>query len=332
MFTNKDTCPNVVSTVSLLQQDGSEGSAQIIRKWDLTPEMWHLRLNQEQFRVVRDHGTEPADCGLLVDEKETGIYFCVGCGLPLFRSDSKFFPNTGWPGLLKPFSNNNLEEAEDLSSGVLRTEIVCARCGDCLGYVLSGDSKPKDLNYCLNPIALKFLPASKISEAPRDAFSNAAAVLEIATFAAGCFWGVEEAFRNIPGVVEVETGYTGGHTENPNYKQVSTDTTGHVEAVALAFDPLEIDYKALLETFFTMHDPTQFNRQGPDHGAQYRSAIFTHSPEQQSAAEKAKRELDASGRFENPIVTEITPAGTFWRAEEHHQRYFEKSRGVGCHI
>jgi peptide-methionine (S)-S-oxide reductase len=155
---------------------------------------------------------------------------------------------------------------------------------------------------------------------------------ETATFAAGCFWGVEVAFRNVDGIVDARVGYTGGTIENPTYKEVCTDTTGHAEAVEVVFDPQRVSYDELLEVFWQNHDPTQLNRQGPDHGSQYRSAIFFHSPEQQEAAQKSKEALDASGRLPRPVVTEIVPATAFWRAEEYHQRYLEKRGQASCKI
>ncbi|HEY1424715.1 MAG TPA: peptide-methionine (S)-S-oxide reductase MsrA [Candidatus Acidoferrum sp.] len=155
---------------------------------------------------------------------------------------------------------------------------------------------------------------------------------EIATFGAGCFWGIEAAFRRVPGVLDAAVGYSGGHTQNPNYQQVSTDTTGHAEVVQVTFDPEKLSYDQLLNVFWTTHDPTQVNRQGPDYGAQYRTAIFFHSPEQEAAAKKSKQALEASGKLRRPVATEITPAGPFWRAEEYHQRYLEKRGAASCHI
>jgi peptide-methionine (S)-S-oxide reductase len=155
---------------------------------------------------------------------------------------------------------------------------------------------------------------------------------EIATFGAGCFWGVEAKFRMIPGVVEAAVGYSNGHMVNPTYKDVCTDETGHAEVVQVIFDPAKVSYEKLLEAFWLMHDPTQMNRQGPDFGKQYRSAIFFHSPEQEAIAKKSKAALEASGKFKRPIATEITPAGTFYRAEEYHQRYLEKRGAASCHF
>ena len=155
---------------------------------------------------------------------------------------------------------------------------------------------------------------------------------EIATFGAGCFWGIEAAFRRVPGVLDAAVGYSGGHKQNPSYQDVCTDTTGHAEVVQVTFDNEKLSYDQLLNVFWTVHDPTQVNRQGPDYGKQYRTAIFFHSPEQEAAAKKSKQALEASGKLRRPVATEITPAGTFWRAEEYHQRYLEKRGAASCHI
>jgi len=145
-----------------------------------------------------------------------------------------------------------------------------------------------------------------------------------ATFAAGCFWGIEATFRKVPGVTDAAVGYTGGHKPNPTYKEVCYAGTGHAEAVEVEFDPAQVSYEKLLDVFWSIHDPTQLNRQGPDVGTQYRSAVFVHSEEQAAAARASKERLEKSGRLRRPVATEISPASTFWRAEEYHQRYFEK--------
>ena len=155
---------------------------------------------------------------------------------------------------------------------------------------------------------------------------------QIATFGAGCFWGVEADFRDLKGVVDAAVGYSGGTLENPTYRDVCTDTTRHAEVVQVTFDPAQVSYEQLLEVFFSLHDPTTLNSQGPDFGTQYRSAIFFHTPEQEAAARAAKERLQKSGRFARPIVTEITPASEFYRAEEYHQRYLEKRGLRACHI
>jgi peptide-methionine (S)-S-oxide reductase len=155
---------------------------------------------------------------------------------------------------------------------------------------------------------------------------------EKTTFAAGCFWGVEAAFRQIKGVVGTQVGYTGGTTENPTYKEVCSDRTGHAEAVEVEFDPDQVSYEELLRVFWENHDPTQLDRQGPDYGSQYRSAIFFHTPEQEAAARASKAALEASGQYRRPIVTQIVPAPEFYRAEEYHQQYLEKRGLAQCHI
>ena len=157
--------------------------------------------------------------------------------------------------------------------------------------------------------------------------------MQRATFAAGCFWGVESGFRQLPGVLATAVGYTGGHTENPTYREVCSGRTGHAEAVTVEFDPATISYEQLLKVFWDLHDPTQLDRQGPDYGSQYRSAIFTHGSEQEKAARESKERLSKSGRFTKPVVTEIIAAPEFYMAEDYHQQYFEK-RGVApaCHV
>jgi len=155
---------------------------------------------------------------------------------------------------------------------------------------------------------------------------------ELATFGAGCFWGVEETFRQVPGVLETAVGYMGGTLENPTYEDVCTGQTGHAEVIHVTFDPSQVSYEALLDIFWKNHNPTTPNQQGPDFGTQYRSVIFYHTPEQQKIAEASKEALEASGTWKKPIVTQIVPASTFWIAEDYHQRYLQK-RGLGaCHI
>ena len=155
---------------------------------------------------------------------------------------------------------------------------------------------------------------------------------QTASFAAGCFWGVEARFREVEGVLDAVSGYMGGQTENPSYKQVCGGNTGHTESVQLTFEDKQVSYRELLDLFFDMHNPTTLNRQGPDFGSQYRSAVFWHDEDQRAAAEKKISELNESGKWPDPVVTQVAPADTFWRAEEYHQRYFEKNGAGYCHI
>lgn len=156
--------------------------------------------------------------------------------------------------------------------------------------------------------------------------------MALATFGAGCFWGVEARFQQVPGVLETAVGYEGGKTENPSYRDVCTDMTGHAEVVQVKFDPARVSYEQLLELFFELHDPTQLNRQGPDWGTQYRSVVFFHSPEQEAAALAVVERLTVDKEFSRPIVTQVVPAQTFWRAEEYHQKYLQKRGAASCHI
>ncbi len=156
--------------------------------------------------------------------------------------------------------------------------------------------------------------------------------MEKATFAAGCFWGVEARFQQLPGVSATAVGYEGGSLASPTYQQVCTDRSGHAEAVEIDFDPSKISYQQLLDEFFALHDPTQLNRQGPDWGRQYRSVVFYHSPEQEKTAKETIARLTAEKRFSKPVVTQVVPAETFWRAEDYHQKYLEKRGAVSCHI
>lgn len=284
------------------------------------------KLDPEAYRITQSAETERPFCGTLLDNKKDGTYVCVVCGLPLFSSVHKFHSGTGWPSFFAPFDPAHVAEKVDRSHGMVRTEINCARCNAHLGHVFDDGPKPSGMRYCLNSASLVFHEAGQ----PLPAESKPVE-MKVAYFAGGCFWGIEHYFQQGPGVIDAVSGYMQGATDKPTYKQICDTETGHAETVKVVYDPKRISYRRLLEAFFTMHDPTQLNRQGPDFGTQYRSGIWTVDDEQRKEAEAFVKELNASGKLSKPIVTQIEPAKTFYSAEDYHQDYVEKT-GRACHV
>ncbi|MGQ0553539.1 MAG: bifunctional methionine sulfoxide reductase B/A protein [Planctomycetota bacterium] len=314
-------------TVRLLDERGQLTEPLSVAKIVKSDAEWQAQLSAEQFRIARNQGTERAFCGLLNDNKAAGLYSCVCCGLPLFSSEHKFESGSGWPSYFQPVAAENVTEKPDRSHGMLRVEITCARCDAHLGHVFDDGPPPTGQRHCLNSESLVFTPKERLATEPELAHARATAI-----FAAGCFWGVEETFRQTPGVLETAVGYTGGKVAEPTYKQVCAGNTGHAEAVRVIYDPSRVSYSQLLAIFFANHDPTQLNRQGPDFGTQYRGGIFYRGEEQRLLAQAAKEALSASGRYARPIVTEIVPEAPFWMAEEYHQQYLAKQGLANCHV
>jgi peptide methionine sulfoxide reductase msrA/msrB len=320
----------------LVEKPAAKGPVYSKSGFDITPlgkaevDRLAAKLSPEDARVILAKGTEPAFCGNLLENHQEGVYTCKLCGLPLFSSANKFNSGTGWPSFYQPFDRDHIAYHKDTTHGMTRMEILCARCGAHLGHVF--DDGPRDktgLRYCLNSASLEF--TEKGQEMP---VASRPVHTETAYFAGGCFWGVEDRFQQVPGVVDAVSGYMGGKTRNPTYDDVCTHTTGHAETVKVVFDPARLTYPELLARFFAFHDPTQVNRQGPDIGDNYRSAIFAATPEQARQARAFLDEQQKSGRFKGKTIATQLVSGEampFYEAEEWHQDYHLK-HGGSCPI
>ena len=293
------------------------------------------KLTPMQYQVTQEAGTEPPFRNEYWNEHRDGVYVDVVSGKPLFSSKEKFDSGCGWPSFTKPLVGEEVLENRDSSHGMLRTEVRSKAADSHLGHVFEdGPKEQGGLRYCINSASLRFVPVDDLekeglgSYLPLFGKAAPAPKEEVATLAGGCFWGMEDLIRKQPGVLATEVGYTGGSVANATYG----NHEGHAEAIRVRFDPTRTTYEALLRFFFRMHDPTTLNRQGNDTGTSYRSAIFFHSPVQQQTAVRVKAEVDASGKWPRPIVTEITAAGPWWKAEESHQDYLVKHPGgYTCH-
>ncbi|MFH1531970.1 MAG: bifunctional methionine sulfoxide reductase B/A protein [Pseudomonadota bacterium] len=272
------------------------------------------KLTATEEAVIVHKGTERPFTGETVDHHEDGTYTCRRCAAPLYRSDTKFDSGCGWPSFDDAI-DGAVREIPDGDG--LRTEIVCAACGAHLGHVFRGEGlTPRDTRHCVNSVSMTFEAAGGSEE---EAF-----------FAGGCFWGVEHLLAQQDGVLSVTSGYMGGHKDDPSYEEVCTGATGHAEAVRVVFDPARVSYETLARLFFEIHDPTQVNRQGPDFGTQYRSAVFVAGATQRRIAEGLIRTLESQGL---DVATEVQDAVTFWPAAEVHQDYYQRTgKAPTCHM
>ena len=328
----------ILLAMTLKPQGSDHATAQEARmsRKPYSEEALKNRLTPLQYRVTQESGTEPPFHNDFWDEHREGLYVDIVSGEALFSSKDKFDSGTGWPSFTKPIESSNVVEKRDTGYGMIRTEVRSKDANSHLGHVF--DDGPRDrggLRYCINSAALRFIPVEDLAKEGYGKYlplfgkeAQAAPAVQVATLAGGCFWGMQDLLRKQPGVIATEVGYTGGKIPNATYQ----NHEGHAEAVRILFDPNKTSFEALLRFFFRMHDPTTFNRQGNDTGTSYRSAIFYHDEEQKRIAQKVKAEVDASGKWRRPVVTEITPAGPWWRAEEYHQDYLLKNPGgYTCH-
>jgi len=282
----------------------------LVAKENRSP-MKHKDLTNLEKHVIEDKGTEAPFSGRFVHHKEDGTYTCKRCGKPLFKSGAKFDSRSGWPSFddAIPGAVKELPDADGT-----RTEIVCANCGAHLGHMFEGEGfTDKNTRHCVNSVSLDFVP-KEVNDTPQQ---------KTAIFAGGCFWGVQYHLDKAQGVSSTNVGYIGGKTKSPSYAEVCSHGTGHVEAVEVVYDTTKTSFEKLATLFFEIHDPTQLDRQGPDVGEQYKSAIFYTDDKQREVAQKLIKKLQQKG-FN--VVTELIPATTFWKAESYHQDYYEKKK------
>lgn len=284
--------------------------------------------------MTQQCGTEPPFKNAYWNHHAPGIYVDIVDGTPLFSSLDKFDSGTGWPSFSRPIDETKVTFHKDHAHGMERTEVKSKEVASHLGHVFNdGPRTEGGQRFCINSASLRFvsLAEMQMNANYRPYLKRFKENYELIVLAGGCFWGMQELIRKIPGVIATAVGYSGGNLENPKYEQVKKGTTGHAEATEIIFDPKTLSLGTLLDFFFKMHDPTTENRQGNDVGSQYRSVIFFESDSQKMTAQEKIKEW--SMKWKKPLVTELSPTKTFYPAEDYHQDYLVKNpNGYTCHF
>ena len=302
------------------QAEATGGDEDVSDKIVKSEDQWKERLSSEEYRVLREKGTERPFSGKYNKFFEDGTYLCAACGQELFASDSKYDSGSGWPAFSSTANDTGVASHEDRSLGMARTEVTCSRCGGHLGHVFEDGPEPTGMRYCVNSASLEF-------QAAGEAAADDNKELEAVVLGAGCFWCTEAAFEWVDGVTNVDVGYMGGEKRDADYKKVCSGQTGHAEVARITYDPKRVSFQRILDLYFAIHDPTTLNRQGVDVGPQYRSVIFYSTEEQKAAAQKAVEALNA--KYADPVVTQVVPAAEYYLAEDYHQDYFRNNPEAG---
>lgn len=282
---------------------------------------WKQQLSKDQYYILRQKGTEAPYSGKLLLNKDKGIYKCAACGNELFTDQMKFDSHCGWPSFDREIAGGKIKTHEDNSLGMHRTEIVCAKCGGHLGHLFDDGPTETGKRYCVNSLSLEFQPVQdSIDKA--SVSKNQNSNIDTITLGGGCFWCVEAVYEMLDGVKTVESGYSGGKVVNPSYREVCMGKTGHAEVAQIVFDNQKTSLEEILKVFFTVHDPTTYNRQGADEGEQYRSVIFYRNQKQFNVAKSIIDELNKNKVYPDPVITQLNSFKAFYKAEDYHQDYY----------